>query len=87
MTRQSSILITALLLVAVPALATNGHQMIGVGAIQKMMGGAVTAHPVDATTAISNPAGMAEIGERTDFHFEAFMPKRSVDFADRSGGL
>ena len=69
-------------LISGTVMATNGHQMIGVGAIQKMMGGAVTANPEDATTAISNPAGMANVGDRTDFHFEAFMPKRQLSFAN-----
>ncbi len=62
------------------AMATNGYQLIGIGAKQKSMGGAVTAAPMDAMTAISNPAGMARIGKRADFSVEAFMPKRSVDF-------
>jgi long-chain fatty acid transport protein len=44
------------------------------------MGGAVTAAPEDAMTAISNPAGMAVIGKRADFNGEAFIPKRSMDF-------
>lgn len=67
------------------ALATNGYQLIGVGQIQKSMGGAVTAAPMDAMTAITNPAGMARIGNRADFSMEAFMPVRSVDFT-RTGG-
>jgi long-chain fatty acid transport protein len=67
------------------AMATNGYQLIGVGQNQKSMGGAVTAAPMDAMTAISNPAGMARIGSRADFSIEAFMPKRSVDF-DELGG-
>ncbi len=67
------------------AWATNGHQMIGVGAYQKGMAGAVTAAPGSTATAISNPAGMALIGTKADFSFEGFMPTRSVDFT-ASGG-
>jgi len=37
-------------------------------------------------TAISNPAGMARVGERADFSMEAFMPVRSVDFGAMGGG-
>ncbi|MFW5909896.1 MAG: aromatic hydrocarbon degradation protein, partial [Thiohalospira sp.] len=48
------------------ASATNGYQLIGAGAYQKGMGGAVTAAPQSAMTAISNPAGMAAIGKRAD---------------------
>lgn len=65
--------------------ATNGYQLIGVGAYQKGMGGAVTANPQSAMTAISNPAGMAAIGDRADFSMEAFMPERTSDFSDRGG--
>lgn len=75
-------LLTAL---AGPALATNGYQLIGVGQAQKGMGGAVTAAPMDTMTAISNPAGMAVVGERADFSMEAFMPHRRVDFTATGG--
>jgi long-chain fatty acid transport protein len=70
---------------AVPALATNGYQLIGVGQMQKSMAGAVTAAPMDTMTAITNPAGMARVGQRADFSMEAFMPKRSVDFSALGG--
>lgn len=60
--------------------ATNGYQLIGVGQMQNSMAGAVTAAPMDTMTAITNPAGMARVGERADFSMEAFMPVRSVDF-------
>ena len=63
------------------AFATNGYQLIGTGQMQKSMGGAVTAAPMDTMTAISNPAGMARVGNRADFSMEAFMPIRSVDFS------
>jgi long-chain fatty acid transport protein len=66
--------------------ATNGYQLIGVGAYQKGMGGAVTANPGSAMTAITNPAGMAAIGDRADFSMEAFMPDRETDFTNNPGG-
>jgi long-chain fatty acid transport protein len=65
--------------------ATNGYQLIGVGAYQKSLGGAVTAAPGSAMTAVSNPAGMARVGARADFSMEAFMPARSVDFSFSGG--
>jgi len=65
--------------------ATNGYQLIGVGAYQKGMGGAVTANPGSAMTAITNPAGMAAIGKRADFSMEAFMPERTADFTGSGG--
>lgn len=68
-----------------PALATNGYQLTGIGAYQKSLGGAVTAKPGTAMTAISNPAGIARVGKRADFSLELFMPDRFVDFT-ASGG-
>ena len=67
--------------------ATNGYQLMGIGSTQKGMGGAVTAAPEDAMTAITNPAGMAVIGNRADFNGEAFMPERSVDFKKLNSAL
>lgn len=67
------------------AFATNGYQLIGVGAYQKSLAGAVTAAPGSAMTAVSNPAGMARVGSRADFSMEAFMPERSVDFSAMYG--
>ncbi len=61
--------------------ATNGHQLSAIGAYQEGMGGATTAAPYDASTSISNPAGMATIGNRTDFSFMTFFPSRSLQFA------
>ncbi|MGM0594483.1 MAG: OmpP1/FadL family transporter [Pseudomonadota bacterium] len=70
---------------SLPAYATNGYQLIGVGAYQKSLAGAVTANPGSAMTAVSNPAGMARVEARADFSMEAFMPERSVDFSAMGG--
>ncbi|MBI4829595.1 MAG: outer membrane protein transport protein [Nitrospinae bacterium] len=67
------------------AMATNGHQMMGIGAYQKSMGGAVTAAPYDTTTAVANPAGIALIGTKADFNFDLFMPSRTADFTNMGG--
>ncbi|HEY0635960.1 MAG TPA: outer membrane protein transport protein [Gammaproteobacteria bacterium] len=75
----------ALLIPPVTVFATNGYQLIGVGAYQKGMGGAVTARPASAMTAVSNPAGAARIGRRADFSMEAFMPERDVAFSSMGG--
>jgi long-chain fatty acid transport protein len=66
-------------------MATNGYQLIGIGQVQKSMGGAVTAARLDPMTAITNPAGLIEVNERADFSLEAFMPVRSVDFGLTGG--
>lgn len=65
--------------------ATNGYQLIGIGAYQKGLAGAVTANPGSAMTAITNPAGMARIGKRADFSLEMFMPDRTTDFSATGG--
>lgn len=67
------------------AFATNGYQLIGVGAYQKSLGGAVTANPGTAMTAVTNPAGLTRVGKRADFSMEAFMPDRQSDFAATGG--
>jgi long-chain fatty acid transport protein len=79
------VILFAIVSLPVPALATNGYQLIAIGANQKSMAGAVTAAPQDAMTAISNPAGIGRIGNRADFSMEAFFPVRSVDFTSLQG--
>ena len=80
---------TFCLLTSTTTYATNGHQLSAVGAYQQGMGGATTAAPYDASTSITNPAGMAAIGNRTDFSFQMFFPHRELSFAgggETSGG-
>lgn len=79
------LLCTCIMLMAAPAWATNGYQLVGVGQLSTSMAGAVTAAPQDAMTAITNPAGVARIGSRADFSMTAFMPKRSVNFSANRG--
>ena len=70
-------------LAAVPALATNGDNLIGVGAISRSMGGVGIANPLDAVSAVfANPAAMCfgpvcDISE-FDFSGTAFLPKVSA---------
>lgn len=88
MKKQYTILTTTVsmaLLLPTAAFATDGYQLIGVGAYQKSLGGAVTANPGSAMTSVSNPAGSARIESRADFSMEAFMPERDVDFGALSG--
>ena len=84
---NKKITLTALACVAFPfaASATNGYQLTGIGAYQESLAGAVTAKPGSAMTAISNPAGMARVGNRADFSLEMFMPERFVDFTALGG--
>ncbi|MFZ5876194.1 MAG: OmpP1/FadL family transporter [Nitrospirota bacterium] len=71
---------------AAPAFATNGYQLIAVGSYQKGMAGATTAAPADAMAALTNPAGMAMIGNRADFNMEMFNPNRTMDLTSFGGG-
>lgn len=64
------------------AFAVNGFQVIGYGEDQVALGGAVTANPTSAMTALSNPAGLTMVGQRADFSMEAFMPDVKVDASD-----
>ena len=60
-------------LLATPAMATNGDNLIGVGPISRSMGGVGIAAPQDAISAVfSNPAAMC---------FGPFCPTSQVDFA------
>ncbi len=77
--------LAASLILPSAAFATNGYQLIGVGAYQMSLGGAVTANPGSAMTAVANPAGAARVGSRADFSMEAFMPRRDVNFAAAGG--
>lgn len=68
--------------IATPAYATNGDQMIGVTATQWGMGGAVVAAPQDAGTILTNPAGIAELGikeVRVDMGFGFLNPPRKAN--------
>ena len=66
-------IISVVLVLGPAAHATNGDNLIGVGAISRAMGGAGVAAPQDATSAIfANPAAMC---------FGPYCPGSSVDFA------
>ena len=56
------------------ATATNGMKIIGVGPVQRSMGGANIALPLDAACTITNPAGLKEAGKRIDIGLTYFVP-------------
>jgi long-chain fatty acid transport protein len=68
----------SLALLAAPAFATNGDNIIGVGAVSRSMGGTGTAAPQDAISAVfGNPAAMCYIPCETsevDFAATLFYP-------------
>jgi long-chain fatty acid transport protein len=79
--------VAAALAVAAPAAATNGMRMIGFGPVQNSMGGASTAAPLDATTAVTNPAGLSAVSPRVEVAGQAFMPAVEYDAAWTPDGV
>lgn len=68
-----SVVVFLTVLLSIPAMATNGDNLIGVGPISRAMGGVGIAAPQDAISAVfSNPAAMC---------FGPFCPTSQVDFA------
>ncbi len=59
---------------AVPALATNGMRMTGFGAVQNGMGGIGVGATLDSSAAVTNPAGLTELGRRLDVSVTYFDP-------------
>ena len=68
------------LFAAGPAVATNGLEMIGIGARSSAMGGASSALADDAIALIDNPAGIARLGRRhLDVSFSIATPLMNHD--------
>lgn len=69
----------ALMLATVGSLhATNGDQLIGIGAVQKATAGAGVASAKDATWVLLNPAAIDDLRLRLDVGLEFFAPERSI---------
>ncbi|MBW7863219.1 MAG: hypothetical protein GX580_02455 [Candidatus Hydrogenedens sp.] len=64
---------------ALSAHATDGHQLIGIGAVQKGTGGAGVASAKDSTWVLLNPGAITDLERRFDFSFETFMPYRTLE--------
>jgi long-chain fatty acid transport protein len=71
------------LIVAIPgsSMATNGYFSHGYGAKSKAMAGAGVAMSMDAMAAATNPAGMADVGNRFDVGADLFIPDRNADIS------
>ena len=75
MMKRAALLVTlAGLAVAMPAHATNGMRMIGFGPVQDSMGGVGVGATLDACSLLSNPAGIADLGQRLDAGGAFFKP-------------
>jgi len=68
------VLLTGLLFLTLPAGATNGMKIVGIGQIQRAMGGANIALPLDAACTITNPASLKAAGKRIDLGTTYFSP-------------
>ncbi len=77
--------ITALLGAAASAQAGNGTRAIGFGPIQDSMGGASVGAPLEATTMITNPAGLSGMGRGAEFAVTGFNQAVSYDASVSSG--
>ena len=72
--------VAAALLLAGPALATNGHLLHGVGTRNQTLGGAGAAHPANAAAAAAwNPATVVALDPEVSFDVEWFKPDRTVE--------
>lgn len=56
------------------AFATNGMELIGIGAVQRSMGGAGSALPLDSFVLTLNPAAMCELPAMVDLSLTYFDP-------------
>jgi long-chain fatty acid transport protein len=81
------ILLTAIivLLHGSQASGTNGMKIIGVGQVQRAMGGANIALPLDAACTITNPAGLKTAGKRIDIGLTYFVPDVSYRASSAAG--
>lgn len=83
------VMVLAMAISAVPAFATNGDNVMGVGTISRSMGGVGAAAPQDAITAVfGNPAAMCYIPCETsevDFAATLFTPHVSAKVKTTGG--
>lgn len=59
--------------------ATDGNELIGIGAVQKGTAGAGVAFPQDSTWALLNPASIVDLGKRLDISLEYLDLYRSME--------
>ncbi len=67
--------------------ATNGYDMIAIGAKSLGEAGATVAHPLDASTILQNPAGMSLLDTRVDIGGAIFLPSRTLNGENSSSNV
>jgi len=65
--------------------ATNGLKLIGLGPVQRAMGGVSAALPLDSATTVTNPAGMSELGGRVDLGVTTIIPVSNYEAISAAG--
>ena len=68
------------------AFATNGMQLIGIGPVQRSMGGAGSALPLDSFVITVNPAAMTELPAMIDLGVTHFDPSSEYEATDFYAG-
>ena len=68
------------------AWATNGMQLIGIGAVQRSMGGAGSALPLDSFVITVNPAAMSDLSAVFDLSVTYFDPASDYESTDGLAG-
>ena len=76
--RNSTLVMTVLVLFVGSSFATDGYFLTGYGAKQQGQGGAGVALPADSLAGATNPAGLVLVGNRYDLGFTLFRPIRSA---------
>lgn len=69
------------------AYSLNGIKLIGLGPVQRSMGGASVGLPLDSATTVTNPAGMKEVGTRVDLGATVAIPVSSYEATSDLGAL
>ena len=75
------------MLAAIPAHATDGYFLNGIGAKAKGSAGVAIAQPQDALSIAANPAAATQLGERLDVGVEIFIPNRGATIRGNGAGL
>lgn len=81
------LLASMMMFVSGVASATDGYFAPGYGVQSVGMGGVAIALPLDTQSAVSNPAGMAWVGNRLDFGLTLFRPQRFATLSMPSGSM
>jgi long-chain fatty acid transport protein len=76
------LLLAGAVLSCLTAQAEDGDELLGVGAVQKSLGGAGAAAGLDATWALLNPAGLTRLESRLDVYADYLDLERTLEPSD-----